>query len=49
MPLPRWLAHINKRVLDPIEVRRGARPVLIHTDTSLPQATSAQHLRQSGR
>jgi hypothetical protein len=36
MPLPRWLAHINKRVLNPIEVRRGARPVLIHTDTSLP-------------
>jgi deazaflavin-dependent oxidoreductase (nitroreductase family) len=31
MPLPRWLAHINKRVFNPMEVRRGARPVLIHT------------------
>jgi len=31
MPLPRWLAHINKRVFNPIEVRRRARPVLIHT------------------
>jgi deazaflavin-dependent oxidoreductase (nitroreductase family) len=31
MPMPRWLAHINKRVFNPIEVRRGARPVLIHT------------------
>ena len=30
MPLPRWLAHINKRVFNPMEVRRGARPVLIH-------------------
>jgi len=31
MPMPRWLAHINKRVFNPIEVRQGARPVLIHT------------------
>jgi deazaflavin-dependent oxidoreductase (nitroreductase family) len=31
MPLPRWLAHINKRVFNPLEIRRGARPVLIHT------------------
>lgn len=31
MPMPRWLAHINKRVFNPMEVRRGARPVLIHT------------------
>ena len=34
MPMPRWLAHINKRVFNPIEVRRGARPVLIHTGRS---------------
>ncbi|MGZ8801994.1 MAG: nitroreductase family deazaflavin-dependent oxidoreductase [Mycobacterium sp.] len=34
MPLPRWLAQINKRVFNPIEVRRGARPVLIHTGRS---------------
>ena len=31
MPFPRWLAHVNKRVFNPIEERRGARPVLIHT------------------
>jgi hypothetical protein len=24
MPLPRWLAHINKRVFNPMEMRRGA-------------------------
>ena len=23
MPLPRWLAHINKRVFNPMEVRRS--------------------------
>ena len=34
MPLPRWLARINKRVFNPREVRRGARPVLIHTGRS---------------
>ena len=34
MPMPRWLAHINKRVFNPMEVRRGARPVLIHTGRS---------------
>ena len=34
MPLPRWLAKINRRVINPREVRRGARPVLIHTGRS---------------
>jgi deazaflavin-dependent oxidoreductase (nitroreductase family) len=34
MPLPRWLARINKRVFNPMEVRRGAKPVLIHTGRS---------------
>ena len=34
MPLPRWLARINRRVFNPMEVRRGARPVLIHTGRS---------------
>ena len=34
MSLPRWLAQINKRVFNPLEVRRGARPVLIHTGRS---------------
>ncbi len=30
MPLPRWLARINRRVFNPRELRRGVRPVLIH-------------------
>lgn len=34
MPLPRWLAGINKRVFNPIEIRRGVRPVLIHLGRS---------------
>lgn len=34
MPLPRWLAQINKRVFNPMEVRRGVRPVLIHVGRS---------------
>lgn len=34
MVLPRWLAKINKRVINPREIRRGARPVLIHTGRS---------------
>ncbi len=31
MPFPRWLAQVNKRVFNPLEERRGARPVLIHS------------------
>jgi len=34
MVLPRWLAQINKRVVNPREIRRGTRPVLIHTGRS---------------
>jgi deazaflavin-dependent oxidoreductase (nitroreductase family) len=34
MPLPRWLARINKRVFNPRELRRGVRPVLIHEGRS---------------
>jgi len=34
MPMPRWLARINKRVFNPIEIRRGVRPVLIHVGRS---------------
>ena len=34
MSLPRWLAQINKRLFNPIEERRGVRPVLIHTGRS---------------
>lgn len=34
MPLPRWLAHINKRVFNPWTMRRGDQPVLIHVGRS---------------
>jgi len=34
MPLPRWLARINKRVFNPREIRRGVRPVLTHVGRS---------------
>ncbi len=34
MPMPRWLARINRRVFNPIEIRRGVRPVLIHVGRS---------------
>lgn len=30
MPLPRWIARINRRVFNPREVARGERPVLVH-------------------
>jgi deazaflavin-dependent oxidoreductase (nitroreductase family) len=28
--MPRWWTHINKRVFNPLELRRGVRPVLTH-------------------
>jgi len=31
MPVPTWLAQVNKRVFNPMELRRGKRPVLVHT------------------
>jgi deazaflavin-dependent oxidoreductase (nitroreductase family) len=34
MPLPRWLARLNRRFINPREVRRGTRPVLIHEGRS---------------
>jgi deazaflavin-dependent oxidoreductase (nitroreductase family) len=34
MPLPRWLARLNKRAFNPREIRRGVRPVLIHVGRS---------------
>ena len=30
MPMPKLMAHINKRVFNPMELRRGKRPVLRH-------------------
>ncbi len=34
MPMPRWLAKVNRRVFNPIEIRRGVRPVLVHVGRS---------------
>lgn len=34
MPMPRWWTHINKRVFNPLELRRGSRPVLGHVGRS---------------
>lgn len=34
MPLPNWLAQINKRVFNRWELRRGVRPVLTHVGRS---------------
>lgn len=30
MPVPRWMARVNRRIFNPIELRRGKRPVLVH-------------------
>lgn len=30
MAMPRWWTHINKRVFNPRELKRGVRPVLTH-------------------
>lgn len=32
--MPRWWTHINKRVFNPVELRRGDRPVLTHVGRS---------------
>jgi deazaflavin-dependent oxidoreductase (nitroreductase family) len=34
VPMPRWWTHINKRVFNPMELRRGERPVLTHVGRS---------------
>lgn len=40
MPMPLWFGHINKRVFNPSEIRKGIRPVLTHSGR-----TSAQTYR----
>lgn len=30
MALPRWLARLNRRLINPREIRRGVRPTLTH-------------------
>jgi len=34
MPYPRWLAHVNKRIFNPGQVRRGKYPVVTHVGRS---------------
>ena len=34
MPVPTWIAKINKRVFNPAELKRGVRPVLTHVGRS---------------
>jgi deazaflavin-dependent oxidoreductase (nitroreductase family) len=31
MPLPRWLAQVNRKVFNPGAIKRGSWPVLVHT------------------
>ncbi len=31
MPVPMWVAEVNKRVFNKLELKRGVRPVLGHT------------------
>ena len=31
MPMPSWWGHVNKRVFNPREIKKGDRPVLRHT------------------
>lgn len=34
MPMPRWWGQVNKRVFNPMELKRGIRPVLTHVGRS---------------
>lgn len=34
MPVPAWVAKINRKVFNPMEIKRGVRPVLIHVGRS---------------
>jgi deazaflavin-dependent oxidoreductase (nitroreductase family) len=34
MPVPKWVAKFNKRVINPREVKRGKWPVLVHVGRS---------------
>ena len=38
MPVPLWVAKINKRVFNPMEMRRGKRPVITHVGRSSGKA-----------
>ena len=34
MPVPMWVAEVNKRVFNPLEKRKGKRPVIEHVGRS---------------
>ena len=34
MPMPRWVAQVNRRVFNKAELKRGVRPVLTHVGRS---------------
>lgn len=34
MPVPKWVAQVNKRVFNKLELKRGVRPVLTHAGRS---------------
>ena len=34
MPVPRFMGRVNKRIFNPMEIRRGKRPVLTHVGRS---------------
>jgi len=34
MPMPVWVAQVNKRIFNPRELKKGKRPVLIHVGRS---------------
>lgn len=38
MPMPRWVAQINKRSFNKAELKRGTRPVITHVGRSSGQA-----------
>ena len=37
MPMPRWVAQINKRFFNKVEIKRGTRPVITHVGRSSGQ------------
>jgi deazaflavin-dependent oxidoreductase (nitroreductase family) len=34
MPIPMWIAQVNKRFFNPMELKRGVRPVMTHVGRS---------------
>lgn len=34
MPMPLWWGHVNKRIFNPLELKRGKRPTLTHVGRS---------------